>query len=141
MHSRLKGGALADPVRWLAVGGIQKATVKAAVGDFNRDGRDDLYLVYPDGAGTTAAVLRSTTTDTLTRRILWTSPSTRPIPFTSVKIASGDYNVDGRGDLLLVVDRASAGSRMLVLLPNDTTVTASKWLDDATLPWATARTY
>ena len=141
MASRLKGGALDAPVRWVYVSGLQPATTRSVVADAGRDGRDDVYLAYPATTGTTVALLRATSASTFTRRILWTSPATDPLPFQNLRLGTGDYDLDGRGDLLMLIDRGAKGSRMQVFLPNDGAGTVAVWYDDPSLDWANARPY
>ena len=141
MKSRLKGGAMDSPTRWVFVSGLQPATLRSVVADFDRDGRDDVYLAYPATSGTTLAVLHATSSSRFTRRILWTSSASNPLPFSSLKLASGDYDLDGRGDLLMLIDDGSNGSRMDVFLPNDGAGVVKTWFHDQALEWATARPY
>jgi hypothetical protein len=136
-RSRLKGGALSAPVNWLGLNDVTQATTKTIIADFNRDGRDDIVAAYATGTGMTLSALRSTGS-TFTRRILWRSSS---LKLSKVKLGTGDYNLDGRGDVLLLVDRDVDGSRLMVFLPNDTTGTMKTWYDDTTLDWDTARAY
>lgn len=143
LRSAAAGGALEAPASWLTLTGLRRATTKTVIADTNRDGRDDVVVAYPwAGGGTRIAALRaSNTTPTFSLNVIWSSSTSEPLPFAKLKLGAGDYNIDGRGDILLMSERAKGGTRMKVLLPNDTGGTVSKWYDAPTLEWATARTY
>jgi hypothetical protein len=136
--SQLTGAALDAPIRWLALSDLPRDTTQAVIADTNRDGRDDVVVAYPSGAGSVVATLWARTTSTFMRHVLWTSTS---MPISKLKIGSGDYNIDGRGDVLILTDRGASGSRLTVMLPNDTTGTVGTWFDDPDLAFDTARTY
>jgi hypothetical protein len=63
------------------------------------------------------------------------------LPFEKLKLGSGDYDIDGRGDLLLLIDRGNQGSRLDVFLPDDGAGRFDTWYDDPNLEWSTARPY
>ncbi|MBA2255368.1 MAG: hypothetical protein H0W07_09665, partial [Chloroflexi bacterium] len=135
--SRLKGGALDAPVRWLALSDLTRATTRTLIADVDRDGRDDIVAAYARESGMALSALRSSGTG-FARKLLWSSSA---LALRTVKLGTGDYNIDGRGDVLLLVDRGADGSRFKVFLPNDTTGTMSTWYDDVNLPWDTAQLY
>jgi hypothetical protein len=142
MESRLMGGALGGPASWLVRDGVRRATTRTVIADVDRDGRDDVVVVTPLGTGTTMTVLRASTSDTFAARTLWTSPSSAPLDFADVKVGGGDFNNDGRGDVLLLVDLgAGNGTRFDVFVQTDTGGTMSTWRTDPGLIWSDARLF
>ena len=142
LKSQLKGGLLVGPTSWLTRPSATRANTKTTVGNSNRDGRDDVLIVTPTATGSRITVLRSTGLDTFAAKVLWTSPASAPLSYADLKVGGGDFNFDGRGDVLLLVDRgAGNGTRFMVYLPNDTTGTMGTWRNDGALDWQDARIY
>lgn len=141
--SRLKGGALDDPRRWYRGADLRRETTRTAIGDYDRDGRDDIILAIPDGDGIRVVGLKvdARTSADYVRSTLWKSGD--PIAIGRVKLSTGDFQSDGRSDALLMVDGGSSGTRFVRLKANDrgTALVASGSFVDAKLEWSTARTF
>ena len=92
-------------------------TVRA---DFNGDGRSDVLLVTPRGpSGLNFVPLLSNGTNAFTHGGLWFNTGT-DYTLNDVKLAAGDFNGDGRSDVLLVTPRGPSGLNFVPLLSNGT---------------------
>jgi hypothetical protein len=131
-------GLLAAPLPWFASGSVLRATTLTTVTDFDRDGREDLVLAVSKPTGFDLLGLRSTGT------LFTLSPlGTSTLAFNRIKLGSGDFNGDGRGDVLVFasLDAAATGTRLTAYLSNGIVLTAANWLDDAKLSWKTLQPY
>jgi stage II sporulation SpoD-like protein/VCBS repeat protein len=137
MASRPAGGPLNAVRSMLLAGELRRATTRTVRTDFNRDGRDDLVVAVPYGAGTRLRGLVSSGT-TLARDDLWTSTT---MPWRAVKPAGGDLNGDGFGDLVLYDSLGANGTRVRALRSTGSDLVSSFQLDDALLDWSTAIPY
>ena len=91
--------AAADP-GWAA------ANVKNAVGDYDRDGRDDVLAVVKDGTGVKVFGLRSRGDGTFADRLLLFASGS--IPFANAIPAAINVNTDGIVDLAFVSENGSS---------------------------------
>lgn len=119
---------------WAAAG------VKHAVGDYDRDGRDDLIVVMSSGAGIRVLGLRSKPDGGFAAPDeLWQSSA---VAFAEVLPVALDVNPDGMADLALVRKNGEASSlmwlRAIERSSSPATMTASAPLADATLTWSPA---
>jgi Stage II sporulation protein/FG-GAP repeat len=137
LPSRPAGGSLGPRQRWRDAPDMRRSTTRTAVGDMNRDGRADVLLAAPSGAGSRLVALVAGTA-AFGRTTLWSSSS---YAISRVKIAGADLDYDGRGDVVMYVDRGAAGTRLLAFTGNGASMTGTLWLDDPGLPWSTARPY
>jgi Stage II sporulation protein len=131
---------LTPPVPWL-VEPAAPGSIKVAVGDVDRTGRDDLFLVRRSGDAIKVLAARSTGS-AFSRRWVYTD-TTDPIPWASAKPVASDVTGDGRTDLLLLVDRgrddagASLGIAIIRLRSFGTYLGArSLWKSDPTSDWS-----
>ncbi len=123
---------------------LRAPTIRTVVGDINRDGRDDLWVAYPNGtdatAGTRIDALR-TTNVAFTRSTFWKSTAADPLPFGKVRMAAADLNFDGMSDVLLYRDRGPEGTTLITLRTGYTSLRQVGTLDDPTLDWSAAQPY
>jgi len=134
------GGGLGGLMLWLAEPGLSWATTSHAVGDVDRDGRDDLWTVSPTVDGVAVDVLMATKTSTFVRQPRWASGPGDPTAMEDVKLASTDVDYDGRTDLLLLLDRVQ-GTRFITLRPRASGLVVSAPFDEPTLDWDSATPY
>ena len=111
-----------------------------AIGDINRDGRDDVWLVYSANGLTQVDVLRSGPTK-LSRSHRWTSSTANPMPFAKLKICSADVTYDGMADLVLFRDEGTNGTSLITLRSGYTNMKIASTLLDPTLDWSATLPY
>ncbi|MGC3983125.1 MAG: FG-GAP-like repeat-containing protein [Steroidobacteraceae bacterium] len=117
------GAGFATPQGWLS---NQKQATQAYVGDYNGDGRDDLLLASVDASGTSRYDAALSTGAGFATPQGWLSNQGQ---VTQTYI--GDYNGDGRDDLLLASMDASGISRYDVALSTGAGfVTPQGWLSN-----------
>lgn len=142
----------ACPADAVGIAGLEAATpafssswpttdVKNAVGDFNRDGRDDVIAVVRDGAGVKVYGLASQSDGTFAQQLLTTLDS---VDWASLNMTALNLNGDGMADLALV-QQAGDGSTSLQWLSSverteqsAASMTATPAYDDASLTWASS---
>jgi FG-GAP-like repeat/FG-GAP repeat len=92
--------------------------LKLAAGDFNGDGRSDVLLVTPRGpSGLNFVSLLSSGASAFVHGGLWFNTGTE-LTLDVLKLATGDFNGDGNGDVLLVTPRGPSGLNFVPLLSN-----------------------
>lgn len=128
-----------DP--FLTAPDLSYETTLAAVGDVNRDGRDDLFLVYgAEGAATKVDVIRPSIK--MTQRVpVYTASSEASLPISKLKVITADVNFDGLADLVIYRNRGEEGTSLVMLRSNYTKLKPFAALTDPTLDWSTARPY
>ena len=127
------GAGLGPLTGWIDVTDVTRAQVQTVVEDVNSDGRADVVFLRPlDATGSQLVGLLSTGTDFI-RSTLWTSTSFRA---SASKIAAADLNGDGRGDLVVLYDMGSAGTRLYQFLSTGTAFRAGTRVLDPSLQWA-----
>jgi hypothetical protein len=95
--------------------------VKLVSGDFNADARSDVLLVTPRGlSGLNFVPLLSNGVTAFTHGGLWWDTGT-DYTLDQVTLVSGDFNADGRDDVLLVTPRGPSGLNLVALLANGST--------------------
>ena len=135
--SRPRGGGLYGLVTWLKGTELRRATTRTVQTDFNRDGRDDLVVSIPYGSGIRLRGL-SSSGRAFARDDLWAATYTS---WKSVKLAGGDVNGDGFGDVVLFRNLGEAGTRIRAMKSFGGSVGVSFALDDAALVWSNAKPY
>jgi hypothetical protein len=146
--SPLSGGGLAAPVVWHSATDLRWATTRHVVGDVDRDGRDDLYLLTPAGGGTAYSMLEAgNKTPTFSRVALPAPASAQGISFDAIKAGSADLGCqdrdlsdcgtgDGHGDLILFIDRGVGnGTRVVALAGRYNDLEMGTPLDVPGLDW------
>jgi hypothetical protein len=121
-------------------------SIRAIVGDVNRDGRDDVIVVRRSGVDALRIlVYRSMSSGSAFSRIYLTDPLA--LSFAGTRFSSADLNGDGRADLAGLVDRGvdadgnPLGADGWRFLSSGTALSASKWFTSSTTPWATTFPY
>lgn len=132
------GGALGALTTWFLAPEARWSTTRHAVGDYDRDGREDLWLATPADTGLQVAALRAAPTGAFEWRPLWSSAVDDGLSFDAVKLGSADIDFDGRGDLILFADRGDAGTRLVGLRSRDGRLKRGPVMDDASLDWEAA---
>ncbi len=120
---------------------LSAVKLRTTMGDVNRDGRDDVFLVFPFNGGTRVDGLRAKPTGALQRFTLWTSAGTDNLPFAKLKVESTDVNFDGLADLVLLRNDGRNGTSLVTLRSNYVNLTRLGSLTDPTLDWTTAAPY
>ncbi len=108
------GDAFASPQVWGAIDGIGGPEDVFASGDVTGDGLSDLMVTHedPDSGGLVVEVLRSTKT-AFAGAVTWAKRL--PWQLRSVRLMPGDFDDDGRADLLAVVPAGAGGVDLHVL--------------------------
>jgi hypothetical protein len=119
------------------------ASMRALIGDANRDGRDDLIVVRRVGDdGTQVVVYRGPTSGTVFSRRSFTG--VLPLSFAGTRFSSADSSADGRSDLFALVDLGvdaegtSLGTSVMRLLSDGVAFSIDPWVNDPALHWVTA---
>ncbi len=121
-------------------------SIRALVGDVNRDGRDDLVVVRRSGAdGMRIVVYRAPASGAAFARLAFTG--TLALSFARTRFTTADITGDGRADLVALVDRGvdangtSLGTAAWRFISTGTTFTPNAWFTNAGMPWATTFPY
>ncbi|WP_051180409.1 FG-GAP-like repeat-containing protein [Caballeronia insecticola] len=97
--------------------------------DFDGDGRADLMVIAPRNGGTAFWLLKSAGTHFEAPR-LWFQTSADWTPANAQQYVAGDFNGDGRADVLIARKRADAGLDLDVLTAGPSTGNApTRWLE------------
>ena len=143
--SQLNGGALSKATLWYRDATLHRVTTRTAVGDLDRDGRDDMILAISHGGGTKVVGLKVDRRNPhkFLRSTFWTNKPEHQLPLANVKLSAVDVNSDGRADAILWVNAGERGTRLIRLRVNDrgTLMSATDWLFDRTLDWDATRPY
>ena len=127
------GTGLGRLTGWFDVTDTTRAQAQTVVEDVNSDGRADVVFLRPvDDAGSQIVGLLSTGRG-FVRSALWSSASFRA---SASKIAAADLNGDGRGDLVVLYDVGSGGTRLYQFLSTGTAFRAGARVLDPALDWA-----
>ncbi|MEO7118958.1 MAG: SpoIID/LytB domain-containing protein [Candidatus Limnocylindrales bacterium] len=133
--SHPRGGSLLALTPWYVAPDLRAATTRTVVGDYNRDGRDDLWVITPSGLNTAVSVLRAEKTSVFSMVPRWTSTDADGVVFGSLRVGSADVNFDGLGDLVFYLERGLVGTRLVTLRGLYAQMMLGPVLDDATLDW------
>ena len=137
--ARSKAGGLEDgATQWYDGSALRRVTTQTVVTDWNRDGRDDLALAVATDTGFGFVGLRADGTSFVAADL-----HASTIAFDRIKLAAGDVNGDGRGDVMLYARRedGSPGTELRTYLSNGSALTGNLWLDDPALDWSTVEPY
>lgn len=84
---------------------LAPAQVRMAVGDANRDGRDDVLMLNGTGARTAVERLQGLKLGGFKRAKLWLAPKSDPIVVEKTRLTVADVDFDGREDFVLLSAR------------------------------------
>jgi hypothetical protein len=118
---------------------VDPAKVKTVTGDANRDGREDVLLLWASGGRARLERLQGQTFGALKQVHLWTAPKTDPVAVEKTRLGAADVDYDGRTDLVLF-SRHPDGTRIRVLRTRYDTVLPGFDLIEG-LDWASLRPY
>src|SRR5262249_45569059 len=110
----------------------------ATIGDFNRDGLQDVAIAYPGADGRTNVDVIRRWRNRMERQTLWSS---RGLPISRIKLATADVNLDGMADLIVYKGLGAGGTAIMVELGDYEGVLNFSSIQDADLAWSTARPY
>lgn len=146
-RSRPKGGTLLPMhQRFLGTNLIAGKTVEV-VGDADRDGRDDLWLVVGgDGRTHVDRLLARNGNVPFARTTVWTARKADPLPVGRIRTAASDVDDNGFGDLVLYVklldDKGDpAGTRIMSLESHYGRMTPGVSVEVRGLDWSGLRPY
>lgn len=107
---RSTGTGLADPVSLLSLApGWKVSNLKFATGDFNDDGRDDLFAASGSETEPVAMQYLLSTGRGLAAPVLVAQPDTSYWHWDRLQFLAGDHDGDGRDDIVAVSRAASDG--------------------------------
>jgi hypothetical protein len=115
--------------------------VKNVVGDFDRDGRDDVIAVVKDGSGARIYGLHSQPDGTFAQQLLATLDS---VSWNNLSVAALNANSDGMADLALAQKADDGSTSLQWLRTNEKTkqsaasMTATSAYDDSSLNWSSS---
>ena len=123
-----------NDARWLlphvgwygGTGAFDANRVKTVNGDFDRDERTDIAMLYDYGAATSRLwIFDSIPGDTCFRPTVAWAGGTGTFDASRVKLTSGDYNGDGLTDIAMLYDYGAATSRLWIFRATGLPGTAS----------------
>jgi hypothetical protein len=118
---------------------LKAAQVKTAVGDANRDGREDVLMLIGGGGRARVERLQGALLGGFKRVRIWVAPKSDPIPVRKSRLGTADIDYDGRTDLVIYSER-NGGTRIRVLKTRyDRMVEGPDW--QAGIPWNSIRPY
>lgn len=132
---------LARLATWFDAPDLSLKGMLATVGDSNRDGFDDLFVVFTSAAGPTQIDAIRGNGRRVSRTQLWAASSADPMPLARLKLTSADINFDGLEDIVLLRNRGADGTALVVLRGGYKKLNTLSTFTDATLNWSTARPY
>jgi len=106
-------GTFAQPVAWSGPGNYNGWNEKT--GDFNGDGKTDLFLYYNDISSWRSRVALAKGDGTFAPPVAWSAPG----DYRNWHPGTGDFNGDGKVDLLLYYNDSASGWRSIVALAKD----------------------
>ena len=119
---------------------LNPAKVRMINGDLNRDGREDIALLYGGTGRARVDRLTGRPKGGFRRSRLWSAPKSDPVPVKNTRLGAADVDYDGRTDLILYSDR-SKGTRVRVLKTRYASMVDSPKWAESSLPWRDLRPY
>jgi hypothetical protein len=119
---------------------LPPSSLRALIGDVDRDGRTDIILILGTADGMEIMALRSPASGSAFMPQSMTGPLA--LPFETTRFSTSDLNRDGRADLVALVDRGTdvdgndLGTQVWRLLSNSTaTLDLHPWSVGLSLDW------
>jgi len=129
----LQTGTLGPLQGWADVTDTTQAQSQVAVEDVNRDGMSDVVILRATGASGSELVGLISSGTRFSRVSMWTSASFQE---SASKIAAADLNGDGRGDLVVLYDAGSAGTRLYEFISTGSSFRPGVRVLDPSLVWS-----
>jgi hypothetical protein len=139
MLSSRPANMLGAPTTWFEPRNVGFATSAAVMGDFNRDGKDDLAIAFSPADGSTHIDVVRLNRKHVKRYALWNRPSGYPV--TQLRLASADVDLDGMSDLVLFRGLGKNGTQIVLLHAGYTAFTATMAVRDPKLNWKYAKPF
>ena len=139
---RSTGTGFAAPALWWdsGVGGWDWSRSTMAVGDYNGDGKADLGVLYDYGSLRTKLLVGLSTGTSMPAPQAWWNSGTGGWDYARSKIATGDYNGDGKTDLGVLYDYGSLQTKLFVGLSTGNAVPAPQaWWNSGVGGWELER--
>ncbi|MFD3916731.1 trypsin-like serine protease [Streptomyces sp. NPDC058603] len=112
------GSAFSSPRKtWTTPGGFTWSASKVTSGDYNKDGKDDIAVLYNGGTAADGKFISSlytfngNSTDFDNPRKTWTSSGS--FNWNASKVTSGDYSGDGRDDIGVLYNAGTSADGVL----------------------------
>lgn len=112
-QSRHPEAGLGSPKRRFLATDLVGDTVKHAVGDLDRNGREDVILVVDKPGRTRIEFLRAKANSGYARTIAWKTALGDKLPFDKLKLSTSDVDYDGLIDVVLYRDRGASGTEII----------------------------
>ncbi len=132
-------GRLGVPVGWGDLPDLAGQPTWTLVADIDRDGRDDLVVIHPNGPLGVEMIGLVSSGLGFERRTLWSAA--KGFRWTAAKFSAADTNGDGRGDVVALYDLGAAGTKLIQFRSNGTGLRLGPKATDPTLAWAVAIPY
>jgi hypothetical protein len=139
MKSSRPANILAAATTWFDLPDVSFVASTAAMGDFNRDAKDDLAVAYSAADGSTHIDVIRLARKHVKRFALWNRAS--GYPATQLRLASADVDLDGISDLVLYRGLGKNGTQIVLLHADYTAFTATMAVTDSALDWKNARPF
>src|SRR5471030_589122 len=108
------------------------------LGDFTGDGKADVMAIKPSLTGGTQFWLLKSTGTSFSAPVLWSEISNYWRADSTQQYLAGDFNSDGRDDILLTFQRGDSGLNFWVVLSNGNSAQEPQnWLEAPKLPRST----
>jgi hypothetical protein len=129
----------AAPETWLELPSLAASGAKTVAADLNRDGRMDLVVDRALGSSGSQIDGLLSNGSAFTTRTLWKNAGA--FRWSASRLASADVDGDGRGDLVVLYNAGTAGSRLYRFVSTGTALKSAGATTDPTLVWTGAAPY
>ncbi len=131
-------GGLGPLTTWYDMTDTVRAQARIVVEDVNADGYADVVVLRPSGPAGSQLVGLLSNGARFSRVTLWSSTS---FSAAASKMAAADVNGDGRGDVVVLYDAGSAGTRLYRFISTGTAFVVGAPTLDPGLDWTTAEPF
>ena len=132
------GGGLGPLTTWYDMTDTVAAQARIVVEDVNADGYADVVVLRPSGSAGSQLVGLLSNGARFSRVTLWSSTS---FSTAASKMAAADVNGDGLGDVVVLYDAGSAGTRLYRFISTGTAFVAGAPTLDPALDWGTVQPF